>query len=60
MKIPLKATVSETIILWWLFIASQFSLDFIPRAEHNDEAKWEGVARGIGAIDEALVWKYKK
>ena len=55
MKIPLKATVSETIILWWLFIASQFSLDFIPRAEHNDEAKWEGVARGTGAIDEALV-----
>ena len=55
MKIPLKATLSETIVLWWVFIASQFSLDFISHAQHIDEAKWEGVTGEIGAIDEELV-----
>ena len=32
------ATLSEMVILWLLFIASQFSIDYIAQ-QYNDEAK---------------------
>ena len=42
----------EMIILWWLFIASQFSFDFIAP---NIMAKQKGKRyQGIGAIDETF------
>ena len=44
MKINLKAKLSETIILWWLFITSHFSFDLY-YAQHNDKAKREGVQK---------------
>ena len=35
--------LSEMIILWWLFIASQIPFEYI--AQYNDRAKREGLAR---------------
>ena len=44
------AMLSEMIILWWLFIASQFSFDFIARNIMKKQ-KEKGY-QGIGTIDE--------
>ena len=44
------AMLSEMIILWWLFIASQFSFDFI--APNIMKKQKEKGYQGIGTIDE--------
>ena len=45
-------TLSEMIILWWLFIASQFSFDFItPNIMTKQKGEWY---KGIRASDKAF------
>ena len=46
-------TLFEMIILWWLFIISQFSFDFVAP---NIMTKQKGY-KGIGAIDEAFEYE---
>ena len=49
------ATLSEMIILWWLFIASQSSFDFIVS---NIMMKQKGKGyQGIGAIHEVFEYE---
>ena len=47
--------LSKMIILWWLFVASHFSLDLIT-SNIMTKQKRKGY-QGIGAIDEAFEYK---